>query len=134
MVTDSNANTADMLLPRGAPTMATSNYEAGTTSLSFITTKRGRRISNDNDAMVFSLQHEPIKRRRLDLGDLMVKTTGPAKPISDKPAAQFRTIRSPEITRLAENDPMPPPPANKSIGRRSGKDGRPTVSGLIQAR
>ena len=29
---------------------------------------------------------------------------------------------------------MPPPPANKSMGRRCGKDGRPTVSDLIQAR
>ena len=34
-----------------------------------------------------------IKRRRLDMGDLMVKTTGQAKPISDKPAEQFRTVR-----------------------------------------
>ena len=78
--------------------------------------------------------HEPMKRRRLDLGDLMVKTTGPTKAISDKPTEQFRTVRRPEITRLDESDPMPPPPANKSMGRVSGKDGRPTVSGLIQAR
>ena len=29
---------------------------------------------------------------------------------------------------------MPPPTANKSMGRGSGKDGRPLVSDLIQAR
>ena len=28
---------------------------------------------------------------------------------------------------------MPPPPANKSMGRGSGKDGRPTISDIIQA-
>jgi hypothetical protein len=66
------------------------------------TSKRGRRISNDNDAMVYSLHHEPMKRRRLDLGDIMVKTTGLAKPISDKPVEQFWTVRQPELTRLAE--------------------------------
>ena len=75
-----------------------------------------------------------MKRRRLDLGDLMVKTTGPAKPISDKPVEQFRTVRRPEITRSAESDPMSSPPANTSMGRGSGKDVRPTVSDLIQAR
>ena len=74
-----------------------------------------------------------MKRRRLDLEDLMVKTTGQAKPISDKPVKQFRNVRRPEITRLAESDPMPPPPANKSMGRGSGKDGRPIISDLIQA-
>ena len=66
----------------------------------------------------------------MDLGDLMIKTTGPAKPISDKPVEHFRTVRRPEITRLAESDPIPPPPANKSLGRGSGKDGRPLVSDL----
>ena len=29
---------------------------------------------------------------------------------------------------------MPPPPVNKSLGRGSGKDGRPLVSDLAQAR
>ena len=29
---------------------------------------------------------------------------------------------------------MPPPPANKGLGRGSGKDGRPLVADLIQAR
>ena len=75
-----------------------------------------------------------MKRRRLDLGDLMVKQTGPAKPISDRPVEHFRSVRRPEITRLTENDPMPPPTASKSLGRGSGKDGRPLVSDLAQAR
>ena len=74
-----------------------------------------------------------MKHRRLDLGDLMIKTTGPAKPVSDKPVEHFRTVRRPEIIRLAEIDQMPPP-ANRSLGRVSGKDGRPLVSDLIQAR
>ena len=33
-----------------------------------------------------------MKRRRLDLGDLMVKTTGPAKPISDKPTTRDNSV------------------------------------------
>ena len=64
----------------------------------------------------------------------MVKTTSSAKPNSDKPVEHFRTVRRPEITRLAVSDPMPPPPANKGLGRGSGKDGRPLVSDLVQAR
>jgi hypothetical protein len=83
--------------------------------------------------MVYSLSHPPMKRRRLDLGDLTVKSTGPAKPISVKPVEHFRTVRRPDNT-VAESDPMPPPPANKGMGRGSGKDGRPLVADLIQAR
>ena len=64
----------------------------------------------------------------------MVKTTSSAKPNSDKPVEQFRTIRRLEITRLAESDPMPPPPENKVLGRGSGKDGCSLVADLIQAR
>ena len=75
-----------------------------------------------------------MKRRQLDLGDLMVKTTGSAKPISEKPVEHFRTVRRPEITRLAESDSMPPPPANKGLRRGSDKDGRPLVADIIQAR
>ena len=45
VVTDNNADTADMLLPVGAPTLATSTDEAATT------TKRGRRNSTDTDAI-----------------------------------------------------------------------------------
>ena len=41
-------------------------------------------LLNDDEVMVYSLSHPPIKRRRLDLGELMVKTTSSAKPISDK--------------------------------------------------
>ena len=37
----------------------------------------------------------------------------------------------PEITRLAETDPMPP---GKLLGRGSGKNGRPTVTDLIKPR
>jgi len=54
---------------------------------------------------------------------------GPAKPISDKPVDQFRTVRRPEISRLADSEPS----TNKSMGRGSGKD-HPTVSDRIQAR
>ena len=79
--TDNTADTANMLLPGGAPTLATD--EAPTTSLPSATSKRGRRTSNDDEVMVSSLNHSPMKRRRLDLGDLMVKTTAPAKSISD---------------------------------------------------
>ena len=70
--TDNTADTADMLLPGGAPTLATSTDEAPTTSLPPAASKRGRQISTDTDAMVHALQHEPMKRRRLDLGDLML--------------------------------------------------------------
>ena len=73
-----------------------------------------------------------MKRRRLDLGELMVKTTSSAKPIPDKPVKHFRSVRRPEITRLIENDPMPPPTASKSLGR--AKAGRPLVSDLAQTR
>jgi hypothetical protein len=83
---------------------------------------------------VLSPTQPPIKRRKLDLGGLMVKTTSSAKPISDKPAEQFRTVKRPEITRLTDADPMPPPPASKSLGRGSGKAGRPRVSDLAQSR
>ena len=63
--TDNDADTADMLLPGGAPTLATSTDEAPTTSLPSATSKRGHRISTDT----YALQYEPMKRRRLDLGD-----------------------------------------------------------------
>ena len=64
----------------------------------------------------------------------MIKPAVPAKPISTKPVELFRQARRPEITRLAETDPMPPPPANRSMERGSGKDGRPLVIDLIKAR
>ena len=70
--TDNKADTADMLLPGGAPTLATSSDEAPTTSLTSATSKRGRRISNDDGVLTHSLTHPPMKRRQLDLGDLMV--------------------------------------------------------------
>ena len=108
-------------------TLTTPADEAPTISLTSSTSKRRSwdgQLLNDDEVMVYSLSHPPMKRRRLDLGDLMVKTTGPAKPISDKPVEHFRTVRRPEITRLAKSDPMPPPMANKSMGRGSGKGGR----------
>ena len=49
----------------------------------------------------------------MDLCDLMVKPT-PVEPLSAKPVELFRQARRPKITRLAESDPMPPPPANRS--------------------
>jgi hypothetical protein len=88
---------------------------------------------NGPEASVYCPSH-PIKRRRLDLGELMVKTTSSTKPNSDKPIEQFRSVPRPEITRLTENDPVPPPTAKKLLGRGSGKAGRPLVSDLAQAR
>jgi hypothetical protein len=63
----------------------------------------------------------------------MVRTTASVKPTSAKPIEQFQTQKHPEITRLEETDPIPPPPPGKS-GCGSGKDGRPTVTDLIKAR
>jgi len=70
--TDNNADTADMLLPGGAPTLATSNYEAETTS--FPSTTQRNEVAGF-PPIIASSQHEPIKRRWLDLGELMVKMT-----------------------------------------------------------
>jgi hypothetical protein len=64
----------------------------------------------------------------------MVRTTASEKPNSAKPIERFRARARPEITRLAETDPMPTPPPGELLGRGSGKDGRPTVAGLIKAR
>ena len=121
----------------GGTTLATPAEEAPTKPMTSSNSQRRSgdgQLLNDDEVMVYSLSHPPMKRRRLDLGELMVKTTSSAKPISDKPVEHFRTVRRPEITRLAETDPMPPPTANKSMGRGSGKDGRPLVSDLIQDR
>ena len=91
-----------------------------------------REGANDSASeVVDSVQPDNLKRRRLDLGDLMVKPAQ-AKLIPVKPAELFRQVKQSEITRLAESDPMPP--ANKSLGRGAGKDGRPTVTALIKAR
>ena len=83
--------------------------EAHTLALKSATSTRDSDMQNDDEVMVLSLSHPPMKRRRLDLGDLMVKQTGPAKPISDRPVEHFQTVRRPEITRLTKYDPMPPP-------------------------
>ena len=115
---------ANTLLPGGAPTLATSNDETPTTSLPSAHSKRGRRTSNDDEVMVYSLNHPPMKQRvRLSLSQTNRSNTF---RLSDD-----QRVR---LTRLAESDPMSPPPANKSMGRGSGKDGRPIVSDLIQAR
>ena len=91
--TDNTADTANTLLPGSAPTLTTDEAPTTTTtSLPSATSKEGCRTSNDDEVMVYSLNHPPMKRRRLDMGDLMVKTTGPAKPISDKPVEQYRTV------------------------------------------
>ena len=99
------------------------------------TRKRSSRESNDSVGKdIESAQPDNLKRRRLDLGELMIKPAVPAKPISTKPVELFRQARRPEITRLAETDPMPPSPANSSMGRGSGKDGRPLVIDKIKKR
>jgi len=92
VATNDNADTADTVLPSGAPTLATPADKAPTTSLASANSKRGSQIPNDDEVMVYSLSHPPMKRRRLDLGNLMVKITGLAKPISDKPVEHFRTV------------------------------------------
>ena len=66
-------------------------------------------------------------------GTSVIKPSVPARPIFTKPVELFRQARRPEITRLAETDPMSPPPANRSMGRGSGKDGRLLVMDLIKA-
>ena len=81
--TNNNADTADTVQPGGAPTLATTADEAPTTSITSATSTRDSQTLNDDEVMVYSLSHPPMKRRRLDLGDLMVKTTAPAKSISD---------------------------------------------------
>ena len=66
--------------------------QAHTLCLKSATSKQDSDTLNDDEVMVYSLSHPPMKRRRLNLGDLMVKKTGPAKPISDKPVENFRTV------------------------------------------
>ena len=63
----------------------------------------------------------------------MVKQAAPAKLLPAKSFELFRKAKRPEITRLAESDPMPPPLANWSLGCGAGKAGRPTVTDLIKA-
>ena len=64
----------------------------------------------------------------------MIKPAVQAKPISTEPVEIFRQARRPEITRLADTDPLPPSPADSSMRRGSGKDGRPFFIDLIIAR
>jgi len=64
----------------------------------------------------------------------MVKPAVPAKLISTKPVELLRQAKRPEITRLADYDPMAPPPVNRTLGRGTGKAGRPTVTDQIKAR
>ena len=59
---DDTADTANTLLAGGAPTLAISNDEAPKTSLPSAPSKRGRRTSNDDEVMVYSLNHSPMKR------------------------------------------------------------------------
>ena len=97
--------------------------------------KSSSRESNDSAGEdMESAQPDNLKQRRLDLGELMIKPAVSAKPISTNLVEPFRQARRPEITRLAESDPIPPPPTNRSLGRGTGKDGRSTVIDLIKAR
>jgi len=125
-----------------APTPASPDNEAiliairspvPTTAEPRTTRKRSSRESNDSAGEdTESAQPDNLKRHRLDLGEL-IKPAVP-KPTSTKPVELFRQARRPEITRLAETDPMPPPLANRSMGRGLGKDGCPLVIDLIKAR
>ena len=73
------------------------------------TRQHSSRESNDSTGEdIDSAQPDNLKRRHLDLGELMIKQAVPAKPFSDKPVELFRQARRPDITRLAETDPMPP--------------------------
>jgi len=101
----------EMLLPRNEPTLAMPINEVENISVPSVrhTTRQGGRTSTENTGEVIDLsQYEPLKRRRSDLGDLIVKNLAAANPISDKPAEQYSNDR-PEITRLAESDSMSPP-------------------------
>ena len=95
-----------------APTLAIPNNDAvlivirspTPTSAEPRTTRR-RSGRESNDSAVEDIELAPpdnLKRRRLDLGELMIKPAVPAKPISTKPVELFRQAMRPEITRLAE--------------------------------
>jgi len=99
------------------------------------TRQRSSRESNDSaNEDIDSAQPDNLKRRRLDLGDLMVKPAAPEKLISAKHVDLFRQAKRPEITRLTDSYPIPPPPLKWSLRRGTGKAGQPTVTDQIKAR
>ena len=62
--------------------------------------------SQDHAGNYQHTQQGVTQQPRLDLGDLMVKSATPAKLISAKPVELFRQAKRPEITRLADLEPM----------------------------
>ena len=78
---------------------------------------------------------EPSKRRKLDMGELMVKPNVTKRAGVGKPFSQFKAPKRPEITRLPPFDDADGslPTAGKALGKGSGKEG-PIVADLIQLR
>jgi len=79
---------------------------------------------------------ESLKRRKIDLGQLMVKTNVTKRAGSGRPLSQFKAPKRPEITRLPDFDDSNGSPTNtaKVAGKGSGKDGRPIVADLVRLR
>jgi hypothetical protein len=79
---------------------------------------------------------EPSKRRKLNMGDLMVKPNVTKRAGLGKPSSQFKAPKRPEITRLPPYDDADGilPTTVKALGKGSGKDGRSLVADLIRLR
>ena len=82
------------------------------------------------------LPNESLKRRKIDLGQLMVKSNVTKRAGSGRPLSQFKAPKRPEITRLPEYDDNNGSPTitGKVVGKGSGKDGRPIVADLVRLR
>jgi hypothetical protein len=106
------------------------NFEVNTT-----TTNPTERLSlfNATDDMEMIQDTEP-KRRKLDMGDLMVRTNITKRTGSGKPFNQFKAPKRPEISRLSahhENETGTPTTV-KAFGRAGFR--QPLVADLIRLR
>ena len=79
---------------------------------------------------------EPSKRRKLDMGELMVKPNITKRAGVGKPLSQFKAPKRSEITRLPAYDDAEgsPTATGKVISKGSGKEGRPIVADLVRLR
>ena len=79
---------------------------------------------------------EPLKRRKIDMGELMVKTNVTKRAGLGKPLSQFKAPKRSEITRLPTYDVAEgsPTATGKVFSEGSGKDGRPIVEDLVRER
>ena len=86
----------------------------------------------DDIELVLSI--EPSKKRKLDMGELMVRSNVTKRVGSRKPLSQFKAPKRPEITRLPPIDDTETGTMTmvKVLGKGSGKDGRPLVADLIR--